>query len=132
MTKKSLFALGLAFLCAVPANAHHSFAMFDFDKTVTLQGVIKKFDYSNPHTWIDMVVTDAAGNTDVWGFEAGATNTMHRQGWTAQTLKPGDKVTLEFHPMRNGTHAGSMVKVTREDGQTFTMGAQGARPDMPQ
>lgn len=131
MIRKSAFAVLFSLLVAMPASAHHSFAMFDFEKSVTLQGVIKKFDYSNPHTWIDMVVANPDGTTDVWGFEAGATNTMHRLGWTSTTLKPGDKVSMEFHPMKNGSKAGSLIKVTREDGQSFMIGAQGARPETP-
>jgi hypothetical protein len=110
------------------ASAHHSFAMFDMDRTVTLQAVVKEVQWANPHVWIDLVVASPGGGTETWGIEAGATRTLLRQGWKRDSLKPGDKVTVELHPMRNGSKAGSLIKVTLPDGQVLTLGAQGARP----
>lgn len=113
---------------AAPAVAHHSFAMFDIKSSIILKGTIKEVHWSNPHVWVDIVVPTPGKPPVTWGIEAGATNTLGRQGWKRDSLKPGDNVTLEVHPMRNGTPAGSMMKATLADGSTLTLGAQGARP----
>jgi len=113
---------------AAPVAAHHSFAMFDITKSVILKGTIKDVHWSNPHVWIDIGVVTPGKPPVMWGIEAGATNTLSRQGWKRDSLKPGDTVTLEVHPMRNGSNSGSMMKATLADGTVLTLGAQGAKP----
>jgi hypothetical protein len=125
----TLLLLG-ALLVMQPANAHHSFAMFDMKKTITLEGAIKAVHWANPHVWIDVEVKKADRTTDVWGIETGATNTLIRHGWKRDSLKPGDKVSVDVHPMRNGTTAGSLVEFRLEDGRVLHNQAQGApQPD---
>ena len=86
-----------------PSIAHHSFAMFDRSRTVMLQGTVKEVQWANPHTWIQLLVS-AEDSTSLaeWSIEAGSPNMMVRQGWSSQTLKTGDKISLQAHPMLDG------------------------------
>jgi hypothetical protein len=113
-------------LAGFPAAAHHSFAMFDTTKQVTVQAVVKQFTWANPHVWLDVVVTDDKGQAQTWGLESLAVGLLYRDGWTADSLKPGDRVTVQLHPMRDGTNGGQLMKVTLLDGHVLNSGA--ARP----
>ncbi len=127
----SSLALLAATAMLVPsiAGAHHSFAMFDRDKTVELAGTVKTLQWSNPHVWLWIVVKNKDGEAEDWGFESGPTNTLMRAGWKRDTLKPGDKVNVTTHPMKNGSHAGSLATVALEGGQPLDLGIQGAKPE---
>ena len=110
-------AAPLAAITAAPALAHHSFAMFDNQKEVQLVGTVKDFQWTNPHTWIQVVVPDAQGaGMSEWSIEGGNPGDLARRGWKKTSLKPGDKVTVHIHPMKNGTNGGSLVGVTLADG----------------
>lgn len=109
----------LPLIGAQPAFAHHSFAMFDVTKEVTVQGVVKQFTWSNPHVWLDIVVNGDSGQAQTWGLESLAVGLLYRQGWTADSLKPGDKVTVVVHPMRDGTFGGQLMRVMLADGQVL-------------
>jgi len=100
---------------ALPANAHHSTAMFDFTKTVELKGTIKEFQWTNPHTWTKV---DVQGGTAVveYGLEGMSPNYLSRNGWSKRTLKTGDKVTLQVHPLKDGRPGGFMVSAKLPDG----------------
>jgi hypothetical protein len=126
--KARLFGLmaAAAALASGPALAHHSFAMFDRDKNVTLNGTVKEFQWTNPHSWIQVNVPDASGALVEWSIECGSPNMLARQGWKSSVLKPGDKVAVLIHPMKDGTHGGSMVSVTLDDGRV--LGQSGAAP----
>jgi Family of unknown function (DUF6152) len=102
---------GLALLAtAGVASAHHSFGMFDMQKTVTIDGTIKDYQWTNPHVWIDLVVLDPATNqTVLWSIEANSTAIQTRMGWSRTSLKPGDKATIVLHPLRTGEVGGSLV-----------------------
>jgi hypothetical protein len=110
----------VAAACAAPALGHHSFAMFDLTKEVTLTGTIKSFEYTNPHTWTRLSVPNAQGGTDEWAFEGFGPGSLKRWGWVKDTLKPGDKVTVVAHPMRDGSKGGTLGKVMCGD-KTFYM-----------
>ena len=114
----SVLAAGLP-PCAV---AHHSFATFDNTKTVTLVGTVKTFEWTNPHTWIWLVVTDAKGAGQVWGIEGAAPGELTRHGWTRHSLNAGDKITLDIHPLRDGLAGGSYSRVTFADGHSLSAG----------
>jgi hypothetical protein len=105
------------------AYAHHSTAMFEPEKRVTLTGAVKDFQWTNPHAWIQVVVTAADGTSADWSFECGSPNTLSRQGWKPSTLKPGDAITVVANPMKDGTHAGLMYTVTLADGRVLGPGA---------
>jgi hypothetical protein len=103
-------------LTATAALAHHSFAMFDADKTVKLDGTVKEFQWTNPHSWILMNVANAQGGQDQWAIEMGAPGGLARQGWVPKTLTPGMKVSAVIHPLKDGTHGGQFMAVTLPDG----------------
>lgn len=113
-------ALGLSCPAAI---AHHSFAMFDLGKNVTVEAVIKEVQFTNPHVWLQILVRDDKGVETEWSIESGAPGMMLRNGWKPSTLKPGDKVTLTMHPLRNGNPGGSLVSVKVPDGRTLGPGA---------
>lgn len=100
---------------APAAQAHHSYAMFDRSKTVTLTGVIRQFQWTNPHSWIQLTVPGDAG-TDEWSIEMGSPFELLRVGWTATTVKAGEKVTIQIHPVKDGTKGGGFVSGTDADG----------------
>jgi len=110
-------------LCAGVTSAHHSFAMFDLGKDVTVDAVIKEVQFTNPHVWLQILVKDDKGTETEWSIESGAPGMMLRNGWKPSTLKPGDKVTLTMHPLRDGKPGGSLVKVKVPDGRTLGPGA---------
>jgi hypothetical protein len=103
---------------ALPAMAHHSTAMFDFTKIVTLEGTIKDFQWTNPHTWTVVTVTGKPGVAGEYELEGMSPNYLARNGWTKRTLKSGDKVKLDIHPLKDGRKGGFMISVTLPDGTT--------------
>jgi Family of unknown function (DUF6152) len=98
------------------AVAHHSFAMFDQSKEVTLQGTVKEFQWTNPHSFIELAAMNADGTADVWSVELNSPNNLKRQGWKSDSLQTGDKVTLVLNPLRDGRKGGLFISVTRPDG----------------
>ena len=120
-------ALAVAGLPA-PALAHHSFAMFDRDKVVTLQGTVKEFQYTNPHSWLQVLVVGADGKATEWGFESEGPSTLLRVGIKARTFTPGDKVTVVAVPMRDGRPAGALISATKADGTVFNTRPGGPPP----
>jgi hypothetical protein len=103
---------------AMPVLAHHSTAMFDFTKTVELTATVKEFQWTNPHTW---TIVDATGDRKIageYGLEGMSPNYLARNGWTKRTLKPGDKITVTLHPMKDGRKGGFMVSAKLADGTT--------------
>lgn len=114
---------------AAPALAHHSYAAFDREKQVTLTGVVKEFQWNNPHAWIQIIVTDARGRQVEWGAEGGSPNMMARNGWKRATLKPGDKVVVVVNPLKDGRPNGALVKITLPDGKV--LGPGDAPPPRP-
>jgi len=114
VSKKMLALAGFAAvaLAAAPAFAHHSFAMFDNTKNVTLEGTVKEFQWTNPHSWIQIVAKDASGKDVEYSIEGGSPNGLARSGWKRTSLKPGDKAVLVMHPLKDGTAGGSLVTVS--------------------
>ena len=103
-------------LAGMPLVAHHSFAGFDLSKTITLTGTVKEFQWTNPHSWIQLMVMDASGSAVEWSIEMSAPSSLVRQGWKPKLLKPGDQVTVAMHPLRDGRPGGSLVSATLADG----------------
>jgi hypothetical protein len=110
-----LCAIALA-LTAPPALAHHSYAMFDRAKTIALSGTVKQFQWTNPHSWIQVVVPGDSGPEE-WSVEMGSPFELTRVGWNASMLKPGDRVVIQVHPTKDGTKGGGFVSATDADGQ---------------
>ena len=115
---KKIVSLAWVFagLVALPAQAHHSFSMFDLAKESTIEGTVREFQWTNPHIWIQVLVAGADGKTVEWSIEGNSPSTLSRQGWSKRSLKPGDKVKIVMHPLRDGTTGGSLMKVQLADG----------------
>jgi hypothetical protein len=112
--------IAAAMLLLAPAVfAHHSFAMFDATQTLTAQGTVKELQWGNPHTWLEIVVRDQAGTEKSLSLELNGLSGLRRNGWKPGTVKTGDKVTITYHPMRDGTPAGQLVELVAEDGQAL-------------
>src|SRR5262245_24799131 len=108
-----LSAVVLSALFTSLASAHHSFAMFDNQQEKTLTGTVKELQWTNPHIWIQMLVDDPATGAAVeWSIEGASPNNLARKGWSRTSIKAGDKVVIVIHPLKNGDHGGSLVKVT--------------------
>ena len=109
-------AVALLGVSAGAAFAHHSGAMFDAAKEVTLQGTVKEFQYTNPHSWLVVSVPDAAGKVTDWSFEAEGPSTLLRAGIKKSSLMPGEKVTVKGHPLKDGRPGAGLMNVTKADG----------------
>jgi len=98
------------------AGAHHSFAMFDNTHPLTLQGTVKDWQWTNPHTWIVlMVMNEKTHQLEEWGLEGLPTPGMARRGWSRKALKVGDKIEIDIFPLKNGANGGAIVRA-RVDG----------------
>src|SRR5688500_6217355 len=91
-----LLAAGLA----APVSAHHSFAMFDTAKPVTIEGIVTSFEWTNPHAYIEVDVPDAKGGQTHWSIELGSPSILLRAGWKFNILKKGDRITAVVSPLR--------------------------------
>ena len=113
-------AAALAVVAAgVPAQAHHSFAMFDSSKKVTVSGTVKQFQWTNPHAYIQLVAKNDAGQDVEWSMEMGAPMYLYARGWRPSTLKAGQRVTITINPLRNGRPGGVVRDVTGADGKAI-------------
>lgn len=101
------------------AFAHHSFAMFDQTKVVTLKGVVREFQWTNPHAFIHIEVANDSGGKEMWQVELNSPNNLKRQGWKSTSVKAGDAVTLVLNPLRDGSKGGLFVSVKLSDGSTL-------------
>ena len=112
--KLAVVLLGVGVLLAVrPVVAHHAFAAeFDADKPVTLTGTVTKIEWTNPHTWFYIDVKDQAGKVTNWGLEMGSPNGLMRAGWTRNTMRVGDEVTVEGSQAKDGASVGNARVVT--------------------
>lgn len=110
--------LGGALAVAPPVPAHHSFAMFDSAREVTLVGTVREFQWTNPHSWLQLEVGQG-GNRIEWSIELGSPNSMSRRGWRRTTFKPGDRVTAVINPMRDGSSGGALVYAIDPEGNRW-------------
>ncbi len=108
-------ALALAILAA-PAIAHHSYAMFDMQKSIHLKGKVVQFKWTNPHAWLTIEIKDAKGTPVVWNVEMNSPNNLMLLGWKRSTLKTGDEVVITVHPLRGEKAGGSFMSVTLANG----------------
>jgi hypothetical protein len=116
MYKQVLLVASIALLLASPAIAHHSFAMFDYGKQITVTGEVKEFQWLNPHIHILINVADANGVMAEWDIEGGTPNSQRRNGWSKDILKPGDKISVVIRPLKNGGKGGNLIRASRGDG----------------
>lgn len=113
--------LAAAMCLAAPVTAHHSQAMYDASKLVTLSGVVTKFSMVNPHTLIYFEAT-VDGKKESWKLETDSAVSMMRKGWKRDQFREGDMITVSFHPMRNGEPDGFLREITGPDGVTVRIG----------
>jgi hypothetical protein len=118
MKKAALILPAAGLLAAMPALAHHSYAMFDMQKTLALDATITKFKWQNPHSFIEADIKVPDGS-EHWAIEMTSPNNLAQEGWRRTSLKPGDKVKLYVHPLRSGTKGGSYAGVRMADGKTL-------------
>ena len=129
---RALALIGIAVVVAAApslVHAHHSFAAFDRTKKVVLVGVVKEFQFTNPHAWIQLTVQDANGDKTEWGVECGSPNMMARTGWKKDLLQPGDQVAVTVNPLSDGRPNGSLVSITLANGAV--LGPGDAPPPKP-
>jgi hypothetical protein len=103
-----------------PAFAHHSFAAFDITTQKTVTGTVNKIDWTNPHIWLWIDVPNDKGGSDTFGFEGMSPNFLARRGWTRTTLKAGDKITVNYRPMKDGSKGG-MFMTAKANGKALSM-----------
>jgi len=117
-----LVLLGLVGLVMVssPAFAHHGGAAYDAGNKITLKGTVSNFEWTNPHTQVHFDVTDDKGNVQHWNFENQPPSILIHAGWTKNSLKPGDEVTIIATPAKNGSYVGLLSKVIFPDGRELT------------
>ena len=116
----SLAAIAATYALAVPASAHHSFAMFDAAKDVTLKGTVKEFEWTNPHSWLRVMVTDEkTGKPVLWALELSSPARLTTMGMHRDTVKAGDVVSVTFHPMKDGTRGGQFMSAALPGGKNI-------------
>ena len=104
----------------VPASAHHSFAMFDATKEVTMSGTVKEFEWTNPHSWLRVMVNDQkTGKPVLWALELSSPARLTTMGMHADSVKAGDVVSVTFHPMKDGTRGGQFMAAKLPNGKNI-------------
>jgi hypothetical protein len=128
ISKKLLSSTLMTALACVtsPASAHHSYAMFDANRLVTVDATVKEFQWTNPHSWLQVMVADDKGVAEEWSLELGPLVVLHRWGWKPHSLNPGDKVKVSLNPLRDGTHGGRLMNIVLPGGETLN--GQGPPP----
>lgn len=126
-----LFVAVLATLFARVSPAHHSTAEFDYTKQVTIKGMVKEVQWTNPHSFIQLLVDGSAGQQVQWSVEIGSPSLNINTGWKKNSVKPGDVVTMELSPARSGKPYGTLRVLTFEDGHQLKGVAGGVRGGGP-
>ena len=119
---RRLAALVLCLTAVAPAAAHHSFAMFDTAKRVTLVGTVTAFEWTNPHVYIELDVPGEKGAGKHWSVELGSPSILMQAGWKFSDVKVGDALTAVINPLRNGEAGGLLTQVTLKDGRVLGNG----------
>lgn len=114
-------AIGGLAIAALPASAHHSFAMFDQSKQMTLEGTVHEFQWTNPHAFIELDVS-TGGKVQRWAIELNSPNNLTRQGWRRTSLKAGEKISVRIAPLRDGHPGGLFLDLRKADGKVLDSG----------
>ena len=122
MKSRLLNVLAMATLLAISAQAHHSFTMFDTTKMVTMTGTVTSFEWTNPHSYIEIDVPDESGVVKHWSIEMGSPSILQQSGWKFSSLKKGDKTTLVINPLKTGLAGGFLNTATLPDGKVLGNG----------
>jgi len=108
--------LSTALWLAPQARAHHSNVAFYVTKVVTVKGVVKEFRWTNPHTWVILTAVDENGKQVEWALEGRPPGILERAGWSRKSLVPGETITVDFSPAKDGGNNGLIARVTKADG----------------
>lgn len=100
-------------------RAHHSSAMFDKSVVRETTAVVREFQWTNPHIWIEIRIETNDGGSEDWSIEGGGTNTLFRRGWRPDSFEAGETITIRFNPMQDGSHAGGFIGARFSDGSTL-------------
>ena len=119
ITRATVLVMALLSVSPLVVQAHHAASMFEAEKETTVTGVVKEFQFTNPHSWLLVDVTNKDGSLTTWGFEAEGPGVLMRNGIRKSDFAPGTKLTITGHPMKNGQPAGSWIKAVRGDGVEF-------------
>jgi uncharacterized protein DUF6152 len=114
------FIAAALLLTATSALAHHSNSAFDPDKVVVLKGTVTQWMWTNPHVWIGLAVDDGNGSKMEWKIEGRPPGVLARSGWSKTIFKPGDTITVDFSPARDGSNSGLATRVTLADGTVLS------------
>ena len=116
---RSPFLAVALLVTSAPTLAHHSNSAFDGDKVVVLKGTVTEWKWSNPHVWIFLSVDDDKGAKVNWAIEGRTPGQLVRAGWSKSSLKPGDVITVDFSPAKDGSHTGLLTRVRLADGSVL-------------
>jgi hypothetical protein len=116
MRANRLFLPAVLLLIAAAAAAHHSPGMFDTAKVVTVTGTVRTFQWTNPHSYIQLLVKNGKGKEEEWSLELGAPMYLYNRGWRPSTLKAGDVVSVTIAPLRKGGNGGLVLEAVKADG----------------
>lgn len=105
---------------AAPASAHHSYAMFDANNVVTFDATVKEFQWTNPHSCLQVMIVDDKGAAQELSLELGPLVTLHRWGWKPHSVNPGDKIKVTLNPLRDGSRGRRLVSIVLPDGETLS------------
>jgi len=119
--RTAIVAAGLLLAAGGPALAHHSFAMFDQRKVMTLEGTVREFQWTNPHSFIELDVS-TGGKLQRWSIELNSPNNLTRQGWRRTSLKAGEKISVRIAPLRDGHPGGLFLDLRKADGKVLDSG----------
>jgi len=122
MKSRLLNVLAAAIALAIPVLAHHSFTMFDTTKQITIIGTVTEFQWTNPHSYIEIDVPDESGAVKHWSIEMGSPSILQQSGWKFSSLKKGDKTTLVINPLKTGLAGGFLNTATLPNGKVLGNG----------
>ncbi|MCI3135188.1 DUF6152 family protein [Phenylobacterium aquaticum] len=129
---RTLAGLALAGSVGGAAFAHHSYSMFDRNKTITIEGAVRAWEMTNPHSYLWVTVMRKDGVTEVWGMEGAGVSALQRAGVRKSEVKPGDKVKVNLHPLRDGRTGGQLVSLVLDStGRVVNFGGGGGQPGRP-
>lgn len=118
-TIKTVNLMFLAMLGMAEAEAHHSPVMFDKEKQLNFTGTVKEFQWTNPHSYIQLTVADESGTEKEWSLEMGANVYLYNKGWRPSTVKTGDRISVKVIPLRSGAPGGLLIEATTANGKAL-------------
>src|SRR5262245_31159228 len=119
VAKRLVIAAFSLLLSAIPALAHHSLAPYDREVARTIEGVVKDYEFANPHVRLTLLVANPDGSSTEWYFESGSISRLRDRGFNRVSARPGERLTVRYNPKRNGTAGGYFLSFTNESGRAY-------------